>query len=439
VIDFRISAETKVPVELTLQRIDGSGGQRIFCCAKVVNERFEASIFKQQSEQLLAAAESAEIGLWFWDFGDDRIYSTPRCNELLGLPAYEAVSGETFLTAVHPEDQGVAEEFVKRARAESSKYEEEFRVVYPDGSVEWVCAEGRSFLASEEQAGRMMGILQKITDLKIAGEERTRVTERERRARDEAEEANRAKDFFLAFVSHELRSPLNAILGWAKILLTKEVDEKTRRNALETIERSARFQTKLINDLVDSARVASGKLRLELYPINLSEVIRVSFDAQKPAAAARSIEFEYVTEQDKVTVYADPGRMQQVLTNLISNAIKFTPDGGNVSVRLSVDEDTAEVSVQDTGIGINEAALPHIFRQFSQADTGRAKTNAGLGLGLSIVNILVAKHGGTVEARSEGEGKGSEFVVRLPLYHATRANALEADQPAAESVEWVKG
>jgi CheY-like chemotaxis protein len=261
----------------------------------------------------------------------------------------------------------------------------------------------------------MMGIVRKITEQKYAVSELAKVYDREKKARDEAVEANRAKDFFLAFVSHELRSPLNAILGWSKILLTKKVDESTRKNALETIERSARLQTKLINDLVDSARVASGKLRLEFHPTNLCEIVRVAYQAQKPTADAHNLEFSFATDCDEIVVFGDAGRLQQVLTNLISNAIKFTPDGGKVAIELSKTPETVTVSVKDTGQGISADALPNIFNQFSQGEVGRTRSNTGLGLGLSIVKILVAKHGGSVRAFSEGLGKGSEFVVTLPL------------------------
>jgi PAS domain S-box-containing protein len=414
VLDFRISADEKVPMQLYLRRADPVA-RTVFCCAKQVSEKSQIDTYKQESEQLLSAAENADIGLWFWDFAEDKIYSTPQCNELLGMPTYEPVTYEAFLGVVHPEDREYVDKFLERSKSEGERYEGEFRVIYPDGSMDWICADGKSFLGSDGKPQRMMGVLRKITEQKLAAEELAKVYERERKARDEAEEANRAKDFFLAFVSHELRSPLNAILGWAKILLTKQVDEETRRSALETIERSAKFQTKLINDLVDSARVASGKLRLEYHPTNLSEIVRNSFEAQRPGAEAHKIDFRFSSDSPKVPIFGDAGRLQQVFTNLISNAIKFTPEGGIVSVSVETKADAAIVTVRDTGQGIALEALPYIFRQFSQGEMDRTKSNAGLGLGLSIVKILVTKHGGTVVANSEGPGQGSEFVVTIPL------------------------
>lgn len=425
-VDFRVSAEEKVPVELRLQPLDASANNQIFVFARCLPEKDASQLRELENEQLLRAAENADIGLWFWDIEAARIYSTPRCNELLGLPVYDGVTFDSFLQVVHADDRRGIEDLFARLQQEDTRYENEFRVVRPDGSIDWIAAEGKSISERGDAPSRMMGIVRKITDQKFAVTELAKVYDREKRARDEAVEANRAKDFFLAFVSHELRSPLNAILGWSKILLTKKVDESTRKNALETIERSARLQTKLINDLVDSARVASGKLRLEFHPTNLCEIVRVAYQAQKPTADAHNLDFSFTTDCNDVVVFGDAGRLQQVLTNLISNAIKFTPDGGKVSVDVKTTQETVTVSVKDTGQGINPEALPNIFQQFSQGEIGRARANTGLGLGLSIVKILVAKHGGVVHALSEGLGKGSEFVVTLPLTDSL---------PAAETLE----
>ncbi len=411
-LDFRVSADEKIPVELIFQPL----GQTIFVCAQAMAGRGDKiRSFKHESEQLLFAAENAEIGLWYWDYAVARIYSTPRCNELFGLPAYEALSYEGFLSVVHPEDREFVEHFITQSRENGSKYEEEFRVVYADGSIEWLCSEGKSFLDESGSPQRMMGVVRKITEQKLAADELAMVNEREKKARDEAIEANRAKDFFLAFVSHELRSPLNAILGWSKILLTREVSEETRRSALETIEKSARVQTKLINDLVDSARVASGKLRLEYRLANLFEIVKSSFEAQRPAAEYQNLKYSLTSDQEQTGIFGDAGRLQQVFVNLISNAVKFTPAGGEVNVDIKTNDEFAAVTVSDNGQGIDPKALPNIFRQFSQGEAEQVRRSGGLGLGLSIVNLLVGKHGGSVEAESSGLGLGSRFTVKLPL------------------------
>ncbi|MEJ7847019.1 MAG: ATP-binding protein [Pyrinomonadaceae bacterium] len=443
-LDFRVSSEEKVAVEINLQPLNNGNEQnRIFICGQAVTDRnAQFGRYKKESEQLLFAAENAEIGLWYWDFAERKIYSTPRCNELFELPAYEIPTQESFRRVIHPEDRDFVDRFLEESQNKGTEYEEEFRVVYSDGSIEWLCTEGRSFLDEEGKPHRMIGVIRNITKHKFAGEELAKVNEREKKARDEAIEANRTKDFFLAFVSHELRSPLNAILGWSKILLTKKVDEETRRNALETIERSARFQTKLINDLVDSARVASGKLRLENRPANLFEIIKNSFQAQKPSAETRNLEFELTSKEKNIPIFGDAGRLQQVFGNLISNAIKFTPEGGKVSIDIQTAESTAIVTVTDTGHGINPAALPTIFNQFSQGDVDQAKANAGLGLGLSIVKILVTKHGGFVQAESEGVGKGSKFTVRLPISAGGQLSVPDAtkivETPDPRALEGIK-
>jgi PAS domain S-box-containing protein len=429
-VDFRVSAEEKVPVELRFQLLKAGPAPELFVSAHALPEVSSPNAHAAENEQLLRAAENSGIGLWFWDIESDRIYSTPSCNELLGLPPYDSMTFESFLDVVHAEDRKLVEGLFERLQTESVKYEEEFRVVHGDGKVDWISAEGKSIADGEQPPNRMMGVIRSVTEQKLAAEELAKVYDREKRARDEAVEANRSKDFFLAFVSHELRSPLNAILGWSKILLTKTVDENTRRNALETIERSARLQTKLINDLVDSARVASGKLRLEFHPANLCEIVRVAYQAQKPVAEAHNLDFTFASDCDDLTVIADAGRLQQVITNLISNAIKFTPDGGRVSIDIKSGEDSVSLHVRDTGQGISAEMLPNIFQQFAQGEIGRSRSNAGLGLGLSIVKILVAKHGGTVQALSEGVGKGAEFIVTLPL---TDSKAPDADAEVSTS------
>jgi PAS domain S-box len=419
-LNFRISSDKKIAVEITLQPLNGDG--RIFFSAQHVSEReSRVEYYKQNIEELLFAAENAEIGLWYWDLANNKIFSTPKCNEIFDLPAYDILTYEKFIELVHPDDRERVETSLRKVHIHGTKYNEEYRIVSSDGHVEWISSEGKSFLDAEGNPQKMTSVVRKITEQKLANEELSKVYDREKKARDEAVEANRAKDFFLAFVSHELRSPLNAILGWSKILLTKTLDEETRKNALQTIERSARVQTKLINDLVDSARVASGKLSLEFRPTSLYEVVKVSYHSQKPSADAQGLTFEFSASSKDVTLFGDAGRLQQVFGNLISNAIKFTPAGGTVSVELDMDSTSAIVRVRDNGRGISPDALPSIFRQFSQGDLGTERNTGGLGLGLSIVNILVAKHGGTVKAESEGLGFGSLFTVRLPVTRSVRA------------------
>ncbi len=415
-LDFRISADEKIPLELRFEPIQSENDERrVFVSARTSESSRLIDSFRKQSDQLVLAAEQADIGLWYWDHIRERLYSTPCCNEIFDIAAYEDLSYDKVLTVVHPDDRDFVEKFFDETRRTGSKYEEEFRVIYSDGRIEWVCAQGKSYLDATGRPERMVGVVRRITDQKIAGEELERVSERERRARDEAVIANRAKDFFLAFVSHELRSPLNAILGWSRILQSREVDDATRKKAYETIEKNANIQTKLINDLVDSTRVATGKIKLEYRQCNLVDLVKSSFEAQRPAAENHGLAYEFTTETDAAPVFGDYGRLQQAMGNLLSNAIKFTPEGGKVDVKVRTTEDSVVVTIEDTGQGIDPVELPDIFKQYAQGDAERVRKSGGLGLGLSIVNILITKHGGRVTAESMGLGHGSRFEVILPL------------------------
>ncbi len=413
ILNFRVNSTVRKQVELNFFPVSDTN-EIFFCAQDITQKEKEIEFHKMRSEQILYAAESAEIGLWFWDVVEDKIFSTPRFNEFFELSANDLIDLDSFFRVLHPEDRERIELTFKESLGSGKEYREEFRVINSDGNTHWLAARGKSFLDAEGDPVSMMGMIRKITDRKIADEELSKIYERERKARDEAEEANRAKDFFLAFVSHELRSPLNAILGWTKILLTKEVDEETRKNALETIERSARSQSKLINDLVDSARVASGKLRLELRPLNFYEVIKNVYNSNKPLAENKNIQLTFSVNMENINVVGDAVRLQQVFTNLLSNSLKFTPEGGKIDILVESLGDIVKIHVKDNGQGISPVALPRIFNQFSQGDS-TSHDRTGLGLGLSIVKTLIGKHGGTVKAESEGLGKGATFIVTLPL------------------------
>jgi len=245
--------------------------------------------------------------------------------------------------------------------------------------------------------------------------ERARLYQVERRLRTEAEEANRTKDEFLATLSHELRTPLTAMLGWTRMLRMKELDEPTSEHALETVERNAKAQAQLIEDLLDVSRIITGKLRLDVRPIELLPVIEAALDAVRPAANAKSIELQTQLDPLAGAVSGDPSRLQQVFWNLLANAVKFTSRGGRVEVRLERVDSHVELTVKDTGQGITPEFLPYVFDRFRQADGSTTRLHGGLGLGLAIVRHLVELHGGTVRADSAGSGQGATFNVQLPL------------------------
>ncbi|HEX6210410.1 MAG TPA: ATP-binding protein, partial [Methylomirabilota bacterium] len=247
---------------------------------------------------------------------------------------------------------------------------------------------------------------------------------REQAARRDSEEASRLKDEFVATVSHELRTPLNAILGWSRLLQQAHCDQAVVARALEAIERNASAQAQLVEDLLDIARITSGKLRLEVRPVTLGEVVEAAVETVRPSAAAKSIHIELDQAPGPILVSGDPDRLQQVVWNLLTNAVKFTSMGGRVQVQLRHAESHVLLSVCDTGIGIGPDLLPHVFERFRQAETGSARRHSGLGLGLALVRQLVELHGGTVSAESPGRGRGAIFTIALPRLAAAEAAAL---------------
>jgi signal transduction histidine kinase len=263
-----------------------------------------------------------------------------------------------------------------------------------------------------------------------AEEERRQLLEREQQAREEAQAANRAKDEFLATLSHELRTPLNAILGWSRLLATGNLDDETARRAIDVIDRNTRLQAQLIEDLLDISRIITGKLRLDVRVSSVSSVIDGALESVRPSADAKRITIDARLTDPDEGILCDPARLQQVVWNLLSNAIKFTPERGSIRVDVRRQNDTAVViSVADTGIGIAPDFLPFVFDRFRQQDSASTRAHGGLGLGLSIVQHLTELHGGTVEAKSAGEGMGATFCVRLPLatIRAEQIQLVEAE------------
>jgi PAS domain S-box-containing protein len=280
-----------------------------------------------------------------------------------------------------------------------------------------------------EESGEIvggLGIIRDVTERQKAEAERAELVQAQA-ARVEAEAANQLKDEFLAVLSHELRTPMSSILGWARLLRTRQFDQKTIDRALETIERNAELQTQLIEDMIDVSRMIQGKLRLGAYPVDLICVLDGAIEAVRPSAEAKAIAVDFVNPMDepveanlsptcRLLLYADPIRLQQAFWHLLSNAVKFTPAAGRITVRLSaLPPDQVQVEIIDTGQGINPEFLPYVFDRFRQADSSTTRAHGGLGLGLAIVRHLVELHGGQIRVDSPGEGKGAVFTVILPL------------------------
>ncbi len=284
-----------------------------------------------------------------------------------------------------------------------------------------------ALLATFAGIGSQIG---QFLDRKEAEEDREALLTREQSARNDAEEANRLKDEFLATLSHELRTPLTAMLGWLTMLRAGKLDRETSAHALETVERNAKAQAQLIEDLVDVSRIAGGKLQLDVQPVELIDLITAAADIVRPAANARGVNIEIVADAAVGPVAGDPSRLQQIIWNLLSNAVKFTPRDGYVYVTLRAVGSLAEVEVRDTGIGISSEFLPNVFERFRQAESPVTRSHRGLGLGLAIVRHLTELHGGAVTAASDGDGHGATFTIRFPLAIGERAlRSPEVEQP----------
>jgi len=304
---------------------------------------------------------------------------------------------------------------MQRAARTGQEVVDEIEFVFEDGTVRFLYGKAVPLYHDSGEVRGVIGAFVDITERKQAEREREHLLARERAARKEAESANRIKDEFLAILSHELRSPLNPILGWTKLLRTRQFDQAATDKALATIERNATIQIQLVDDLLDVARILRGKVSLTRHRVDLAIAIKAAIETVQLAAEAKSIQIQPHFIGKVGLVEGDSGRLQQVVWNLLSNAVKFTPSGGQVEVTLATVDEFAQITVSDTGIGISADILPHIFDYFRQADSSMTRQFGGLGLGLAIARHIVDLHGGIIEAESPGEGQGATFTVKLPL------------------------
>ncbi|RZL00231.1 MAG: PAS domain S-box protein [Rubrivivax sp.] len=324
--------------------------------------------------------------------------------------------------------------------SESGSFLDEGWRLRKDGTMFWAKV---TITAMRDETGHLIGFAKLTRDLtqtkhveaiELASQQREEILEAERSARMAAQHAARVKDEFLATLSHELRTPLSAILGWTQILLKKgtEIGPQEQQRAMAVIDRNARAQVQLIDDLLDLSRIMTGKIRLDLQQTSLAEVVKATIDSAQPAAEAKGIRLTGLIDPAQTTVNADSARLQQVVWNLLINAIKFTPRGGQVHVLLQRVNSHLELSVSDTGIGIAAGFLPHVFDRFSQSDSSTTRSFGGLGLGLAISKQLVELHGGTIRATSPGEGQGATFFVDLPLSIVQTIGEAERAHPTLQ-------
>jgi signal transduction histidine kinase/ActR/RegA family two-component response regulator len=333
----------------------------------------------------------------------------------------DEAEGDGWLDAVHPDDRAEVAALWADALARAAPYKVRYRLRGRDGDYRYFLVRVVPVKEPDGRVREWVGTFTDVDDRARLEQERQRLLEVAESARARAEEASWAKDEFLAMVSHELRTPLNAMVGWIRLLRSDKLDEATFRRGMDTIERNAKAQAQLIEDLLDVSRIVTGKLRLDVRPVELGPVVEAALDSVRPAAEAKGIHLVASVTGASGLVSGDPERLQQVVWNLLTNAIKFTPDGGEVRLSLRRSGGQVEVTVTDTGKGIAPEFLPYVFERFRQGDAAAARTRGGLGLGLAIVRHIVEMHGGTVSAESAGLGQGATFQVTLPAVAAHMA------------------
>lgn len=406
--------------EVSAFRLDGPSSLKFAVLFTNITDRKRAEIAREKSEERLSLAiESAGMATWDMDLHTGRCVCSKSHFPLLGYEpvASGEMSFETWQQRVHPEDLEAVMQALEFSQNTRSLYNPEYRIIRADtGEIRWLKTFGRFLYNETGSAVRFIGVVLDASDRKQAEIDREQLLDRERIAREESERANRIKDEFLAVLSHELRSPLNPILGWVKLLQTRKFDETRTKTALATIERNAQLQAQLIEDLLDISRVMGGKLSLSATPVSLNFVISSAIETVRLAASAKNIQLTELLDAEVDRVFGDPGRLQQVMWNLLSNAVKFTPNGGQVTVRLSQVDGNAQIEVIDTGMGINPEFLPYVFEYFRQEDSSTTRKFGGLGLGLAIARQIVEMHGGRIWAQSQGLDAGTTFTVRIPLF-----------------------
>lgn len=387
---------------------------------------------RERQAELKEAQRVGNFGNWYWDAKTDVTIGSDQLLRIYGfdpehdtMPNFADQDGWLY---PHESWQRI-NAGVQQALETGIGYELDVQA-FRNGTPIWITTRSEVLRDSDGAIVGLRGTVQDITARKQAEAEREQLLQREQAAREQAEQANRIKDEFLAVLSHELRSPLNPILGWSKLLQNGNLDAAKTAKALATIERNAKLQSELIEDLLDVSRILQGKLSLNVSPIDLASTIKAAIETVRLATEAKSIVVEANLDTKVGQVSGDATRLQQVAWNLLSNAVKFTPTGGRITVQLEQVGDEAHLTVSDTGKGINPDFLPHVFDYFRQADGSTTRKFGGLGLGLAIVRHLVELHGGTVKAASPGEGLGATFTVKLPLMPIQPT--INLDRPSSE-------
>ena len=379
---------------------------------EITAQKLSQQTLRESEARFRHIFESDMLGIMFWKTNGKIVDANTRFLEIIGYSREDLQAGLIHWDELTPQEwQDVDRQVIEEIKSNRVCHPFEKEYLRKDGSRVAIVL-GASLLENSENTG--VSFILDITERKRIEKERAQLLISEQQAREEAEAANRAKDEFVAMVSHDLRSPLNAILGWSRILQQKGNDEVTRNRAIEIIERNAQTQDALIEDLLDISRIVQGKLELKINSVNLQSIVKEAIDSAYPIAIAKNIHLESQLDFAIENTVGDANRLQQILGNLLSNAIKFTPESGHIKVDLQKIENTAQITVSDTGKGISSELLPLIFERFRQGSDIETKQK-GLGLGLAIAHHLVELHNGTITAKSLGEEKGTTFIVNLPL------------------------
>lgn len=385
-------------------------------------------IIRESQKKLRTALEAGRMGSWELNLMTGVMTASDTCKTNYGRLPNDDFSYQDLAAAVVAEDRAVWQKTVDEAIEKCAEFEIAYRVRWLDNSIHWVLVRGNCFTDEAGKTNMLAGVSVDITRRKQIESEREKLLATEQELRQSAEDANRLKDEFLATLSHELRTPLNAILGWSQMLQNRSVGEDDRIKALMTIERNARAQSQLIDDILDVSRIITGKLRLDVRSVDLPSVITAAVEAALPAAEAKGIRLQSLLDPQAGPISGDSDRLQQIVWNLLSNAVKFTPKGGRVQVRLERVNSHVEIVISDTGKGIEAEFLPHVFDRFRQSDGSMTRRHGGLGLGLAIARQLVELHGGLVSVESAGSGQGATFTVNLPLLPVRRNHPDDASR-----------
>lgn len=383
---------------------DASG--RIAGAAVVVMDISESvkreQALRESEERYRLAIDAAQMGTWDWDLESHKVVGNARHAALFGYPPKETVMDEHMISdRIHPEDLPLVSAAVDEARDHQFRYDCDFRIVWPDGSVRWVSSIGEFHYNAQGTPVRMIGVLRDITDRK--------------RAEEALREADRQKNEFIAMLGHELRNPLAPIRNAVQVMRKLDTHDPKLQWARDVVDRQLDHLVRLVNDLLDVSRIVQGKLTLQTTLVDLAKVVTQAVETSQPLIDSRHHTLSVTMPEEPIYLEGDEVRLVQVISNLLDNAAKYTMEGGHIWLTAVAENGKAIISIRDTGEGISSALMPHLFDAFTQATRTLDRRQGGLGLGLMIVQKIVEMHGGQVEVKSEGLGKGSEFVIRLPL------------------------